>query len=224
MNSKSPLIFIVVIFIPVAVFGLWQYGLHLKFSATDMSCGGDWAYMVKCPLGSYCRSLGQNPLAGGICEPWISIVFEIFSSSKERGQSPLPTVKPTVPRIPTETLPQTPISFPTVTVQSASKVISTSYTSLDGSFIVAEEWLGDYNMISIRDKKGIVLMDDLVAKNEQELGMNKKFRCMCGVSFKGWISSSLFAIRIANGIGEEYEFIVEATTGKTDESTFKRVK
>ena len=154
---------------------------------------------------------------------WLSAVFELFSTERQ-GQAPLPTIRLTLSPTPIETLSPTPASFPVVTIQPASKIISTSYTSPDGSFTVAEEWLGDNNVISITDEKGAILMDDLVAKNGQEIGMNKKYGCMCGVSFKGWISNSLFAIKIVNGAGEEYEFIVEAANGKVDESTFKRIK
>jgi len=185
-----------------------------------MACGGDWSYAVKCPFGSSCRSLGKGPMAGGICKPWLSSVFVIFEVQKEPAQVPSPTTFPT----PTGAPLPTPVSFPVVPIQPASKIISTDYIFPDGSFAVAEEWLGDYNKISIRDKEGVVITDDLVAKNGPEIGMNKKYGCMCGVSFKGWINSSLFAIEVVNGAGEEYAFIVDAATGKVDESTFKRVK
>ncbi len=33
------------------------------------SCGGDWSYDVECPAGTYCKDLGQGPLAGGKCAP-----------------------------------------------------------------------------------------------------------------------------------------------------------
>lgn len=214
------------ILVPVVVLGLavliglWQYNLYQNLSQTDMACGGDWSYMATCPFGSYCHSLGQGPLAGGVCKPWLSAVFGIFRVQKEQTYVPSPTPSP----IPTEAPLPTPVSFPVVTIQPTSQVISTDYTSPDGSFTVAEEWLGDNNVISIKDEKGVILMDDLVAENGPEIGMNKKYGCMCGISFKGWVSNSLFAIKIVNGAGEEYEFLVEAATGKVDESTFKRVK
>lgn len=76
--SKMVLIPIVVLAIVLGTVVFWQYNLHQKLSVTDVACGGDWTYMVKCPFGSYCRSLGQGPLAGGLCKSWLSSVFEIF--------------------------------------------------------------------------------------------------------------------------------------------------
>lgn len=63
-----------------------------------------------------------------------------------------------------------------------------------------------------------------MAKNSKEIGYNVKFKCMCGTSFREWINDSPFSIRIVNGGGEEYEYLVDAKTGKVDESSFKRIK
>lgn len=87
MKPKGFLIPTVIAFVLAAPVGLWQYSLHQKLSETDMSCGGDWSYAVKCPLGSYCRSLGQGPLAGGLCKPWLSPVFEVFEVHEEPTQT-----------------------------------------------------------------------------------------------------------------------------------------
>jgi len=65
----------------IFIFGLialWQYDTHQQLSKTDMSCGGDWSYNVRCPVGSYCQSLGQGPLAGGLCKPFLSPFFSMF--------------------------------------------------------------------------------------------------------------------------------------------------
>jgi len=65
----------------IFIFGLialWQYDTHQQLSKTDMSCGGDWSYNVRCPVGSYCQSLGQGPLAGGLCKPFLSPFFGMF--------------------------------------------------------------------------------------------------------------------------------------------------
>ena len=62
-------------------FVFWQYDLYKKFSITATSCRGDWSYNVKCPFGSYCRSLDQGSLAGGLCEPVFFILFDVFGKS-----------------------------------------------------------------------------------------------------------------------------------------------
>ncbi len=97
-------------------------------------------------------------------------------------------------------------------------------SSPDGSFIVTQESLGDHQIISIKDQRGNVILDDLLLKNAKEIGYNVKFRCQCGTHFKTWVDNSHFTITILNGGGEEYEYLVDAKTGKVDESTFKRIK
>jgi len=85
------------LFFVLGLFNLWQYNLYQRLSETDMSCGGDWSYNVQCPIGSYCRSLGQGPLAGGLCKPILSPLFDIFSKPRlveEKGES-LPPKKQT---------------------------------------------------------------------------------------------------------------------------------
>lgn len=57
---------IIVLIVGIILF--WQFSLQRK----SISCGGDWSYNVRCPLGTYCRSLGQSPQAGGLCTPYLS--------------------------------------------------------------------------------------------------------------------------------------------------------
>lgn len=99
-----------------------------------------------------------------------------------------------------------------------------SSISPDGSYIVTEQTVGDKQNITIKDKQGNIIVGDLITNNEKEIGYNVKFKCMCGTSFKKWINNSAFSIRIVNGGGEEYEYLVDAKTGKVNESSFKRVK
>ena len=56
-NLKRTIILVLVI---IVILGIWQ----IKVSMTG--CGGDFNWMVKCPVGSYCK-VGNNPLAGGRC-------------------------------------------------------------------------------------------------------------------------------------------------------------
>lgn len=120
-----------------------------------------------------------------------------------------------------------PTSSPQPTTQpSSSPAYETTNkkVSPSGTYIVTENMLGDYNKISITDNQGNIIIDDLVAKNEKEIGYNVKFKCQCGTSFKEWVSDSQFIIKIVNGGGEEYEYIVEAKTGTVNEATFKRAQ
>ncbi len=102
-SAASSKVILVVVLVAFGIFVFWQYSLHQKLSETDMSCGGDWSYAVKCPLGSSCRSLGQGPLAGGLCKPWLSSVFESFESQEKQRQAPstAPTTEPTPSPVPT---------------------------------------------------------------------------------------------------------------------------
>lgn len=78
----------------LGIFILWQYSLYRKLSETVMSCGGDWSYGASCPLGTYCQSLGEGKLAGGLCKPFLSPFFEVLSKQglssvkkdKKRGE------------------------------------------------------------------------------------------------------------------------------------------
>lgn len=97
-------------------------------------------------------------------------------------------------------------------------------TSPNGAYRARENLIGDYNTITLKDKQGNIIVEDLVKNNEKEIGYNVKFRCQCGTSFKDWISDDKFTIEIVNGGGEEYEYTVDAKTGKVDEPSFKRIK
>lgn len=108
--------------------------------------------------------------------------------------------------------------------EKETQIISESKTSPDGSYIISEEFLADYNKIIVKDNRGNTIVSDLVAVNEKEIGYNIKFKCQCGTYFKGWVSDETFAIEIVNGGGEEYEYLVDAKSGKVDELTFRKIK
>jgi hypothetical protein len=127
--------------------------------------------------------------------------------------------KPKSSGLPSATLVQQFSPIATITTSQTE-----SKTSPDGMFIVTEETVGDHSLIIVSDSQGNVITDDLLAKNEEEIGYNVKFSCQCATSFKSWVSDSQFAIKIVNGNGEEYEYLVDANLAKVDESTFKRIK
>lgn len=85
---KKRRLFIIVFFFFVAlgIFSLWQYNLYQKLSRTAIGCGGDWSWSVRCPIGSYCRSIGRGPLAGGYCMPWFTTIFDILNKHEQITQ------------------------------------------------------------------------------------------------------------------------------------------
>ncbi len=112
---------------------------------------------------------------------------------------------------------------PTMPVDD-SEVISANKTSPTGLYIITEVTVGDNQTITIKDNKGKVIAENVIKLNEKEIGYNTKIMCQCGTSFKGWTDDSHFAIKIVNGDGEEYEYMVDATSGKVDETSFKKIK
>jgi hypothetical protein len=114
--------------------------------------------------------------------------------------------------------------LPTLPIQPRTNIISRMNSSPDGSYLVIEEHLGDHANIIVKNRSGLVVVGDLVARNGAQIGMNRKFECQCDVSFAGWMSSANFVINISNALGEQFEFIVDARTGLVDEKTFRRVQ
>lgn len=112
----------------------------------------------------------------------------------------------------------------TFTLLNQNTSDSNSNTSPDGSYYVIEEHLGDYNKIAIYTKENKGITTDLIAENGQEIGYGVKFQCQCGTSFKQWTNDTIFSIKIVNANGEEFEFNVDAATGKVDEDSFKKIK
>ncbi|OGY14863.1 MAG: hypothetical protein A3A58_01140 [Candidatus Blackburnbacteria bacterium RIFCSPLOWO2_01_FULL_41_27] len=69
------LTFIVIILLTIVA---RQFFLYKQSVNQPVGCGGDWSYNVKCGTGTSCKSLGQGPLAGGTCEPYLSPLFDKF--------------------------------------------------------------------------------------------------------------------------------------------------
>ena len=72
--QKLLLLIVTILFIIVG----WQFFLYKQSVNQPVGCGGDWSYNVKCGTGTSCKSLGQGPLAGGTCEPYLSPLFDKF--------------------------------------------------------------------------------------------------------------------------------------------------
>lgn len=91
MKKQNIRILVIALIFIFGVFGFWQFSLYQRFSKGTLSCGGDWSYNVQCPIGSYCQSLGQGPLAGGLCKSFLSPLFDVFY--KPKGTTPVPTTE-----------------------------------------------------------------------------------------------------------------------------------
>jgi len=83
------------------IFFFWQFSLQQN----QISCGGDWSYSVRCPFGTYCRSIGRSPQAGGLCTPFLSFFKNSVDSDTVfpiPTRTTSPTVKPTTSPIPSK--------------------------------------------------------------------------------------------------------------------------
>lgn len=108
-----------------------------------------------------------------------------------------------------------------VSIANYEAFISPSTTK---SYVVLNTSLGDGQEFYIVDSDGNLIGDEVVKTNYKAIGYGVKFGCQCGTSFKDWNDNTHFTLKIVNGNGEEYEIIVDATTGKVNESSFKKIK
>lgn len=65
-------IFVLLVLILLIVF---EFNLY-KSKKLPGSCGGDFQYRVKCPIGSYCKPSTPGPMAGGSCQTFLSPIFK----------------------------------------------------------------------------------------------------------------------------------------------------
>lgn len=68
-DNNLLLIILLIAFVVSVVALVLLYKGASSVKGKSISCGGDWSYNVKCPLGTYCKPLNQGPLAGGVCTP-----------------------------------------------------------------------------------------------------------------------------------------------------------
>lgn len=74
MNLKLAYTVLPFLIIAVAFLALQIYVTVSLKNKKNLGCGGDWNYQNKCPIGSYCKSLGQGDFAGGMCTPFFRIM------------------------------------------------------------------------------------------------------------------------------------------------------
>ncbi len=138
------------LFIFIFAFGLfafWQLNLFKWLESRAVSCGGDWSYNARCPLGTFCRSIGRGPLAGGKCKPWLYPVLKNFI---------------TLDRQPTDQL--TPTSIPNQEVEINLESLTSYFTKDDQYYFSYPEGLSieayeEYNA------------EKIIIKNEENLVM-----------------------------------------------------
>lgn len=147
MKKQNITVLVLVFIFVLGLLSLWQYSIYQKLSKIDISCGGDWSYNVRCPIGSYCQSLGQGPLAGGLCKSSLSPLFDIFD--KSRSTTPVQNLPTPIPTTESSPASQTLLMYTTE---------NDKYSFLyKGDLQVTEEESEYYeNLISIKkDKKYI---------------------------------------------------------------------
>ena len=79
MKKQNIWILVLALIFVFGIFSVWQFSIYQESSQETLSCGGDWSYNVKCPIGFYCQSLGQEQLVGGLCRPLLSPLFDILN-------------------------------------------------------------------------------------------------------------------------------------------------
>lgn len=136
-----------------------------------------------------------------------------YSPEKELPSAPVVLNMPARPDEP----PPTSMSVPTPRAKA-------NKTSPSGLYIVEEDNYGDQQIIRVKNNENKIIIKDLLIENKDEIGYNIKYQCMCAISFGNWIDEENFNIYVVNGGGEEYEFVVNMSTAKVDESSFKRIK
>lgn len=101
--------------------------------------------------------------------------------------------------------------------------------SPNGQYIAIKGQIPDFNVITIKDKDGKIVYEniieinqDLIWSNMEKLGLKGKGQV--GYSIKEWKNNSIFVLQVSPASGDEFEVEVAAATGKIDELTFKRVQ
>ncbi|OGC50190.1 hypothetical protein A2716_03185 [candidate division WWE3 bacterium RIFCSPHIGHO2_01_FULL_40_23] len=76
MRTKVIVLALFITIVVLGIFIIWQLKLRNDIlTKYSLACGGDWSYMNKCPIGSYCRDLGYGKLAGGVCTTYLDSLF-----------------------------------------------------------------------------------------------------------------------------------------------------
>ncbi len=101
-------------------------------------------------------------------------------------------------------------------------VVSTSLTSPDGSYVVTQTQAVDGSMVTgVKDKAGKVIASNIPTQAEADA---MKIPGQYGTKFYAWSSNTKFTMIATVGDGSEYLFTVDATTGKVDTTSVKKVK
>lgn len=101
--------------------------------------------------------------------------------------------------------------------------------SPDGSLIAIKGQIPDINIITIKDKNGNILHDDVMFEYREIIWVSMesfglKGRGQVGYTIKEWMSNSILILQINPASGDRFEVELNALTGKLDTSTFQRIK
>jgi len=89
---------LLIFFLGLGLLTFWQFNLFKWLELRSVSCGGDWSYDVRCPIGSFCQSIGHGRLAGGKCKVWLHPVMKYifnFEGQSDEMSTPTTTSSPT---------------------------------------------------------------------------------------------------------------------------------
>ncbi|MBI4079250.1 MAG: hypothetical protein HY429_03050 [Candidatus Levybacteria bacterium] len=103
-----------------------------------------------------------------------------------------------------------------------------SYASPNGSYLVEETMIADNQIIRVKDNKRNVVVDDIIAKNTENIyrsleSYGVKGRGQVGYAFKEWLNNDVFLLKILPAADGEYQILVDAGTGLVYPSTFTKI-
>lgn len=68
--SRRVLIGLGVVGILAGILAIYTYSQYKEYKRIGVSCGGDFSYVIKCPMGTMCSGIDPRiPQAGGTCQP-----------------------------------------------------------------------------------------------------------------------------------------------------------
>lgn len=103
-------------------------------------------------------------------------------------------------------------------------VVSEKPTSPDGKYTVTQKTSPGVQVYVLKSN-GVLIADNIpTASHGEQMGLGTKIQGQYGIHFKGWMDSDTFVWRINNGAGEEFEYLVDASTGEPDISSYRKTK
>lgn len=102
---------------------------------------------------------------------------------------------------------------------------TTEMLSSDGSYtVVLTEQPATNPRIDLKVTGEKFVACDLPTTDEQEaIGLGSKYPGQYGITFDGWSSNTRFRVKVVTAGGDEFSYEIDATTGKLDTKTYKKL-